>query len=173
MGDIALIFHHALSSWVFYLFAVLAVGWSLVVVTSRNVFHSALALTGVLCVVGGLYALLGADFLAASQILIYVGGIMVIMLFVVMWSQRPANLLERQTNEQRLVGVLLALIVGAGLVLTVKGFSASAPSTTLVPTSAPLGRLLMGDMVLPFEVVSLVLLAALVGAVLFSQDYKK
>lgn len=166
-----MIFHHSLASIVFYGLSVLAIGWAVVVVTSRNVFHSALALTGVLAAAAGLYVLLGADFLAAGQVLIYVGGIMIIMLFVIMLSQQSAAVMQRQSNEQWLVGLLLAAIVGAGLVLTFRQYyRESPPMQAMIPTSAPLGRLLMGGMVLPFEVVSLVLLAALVGAVLFAQD---
>ena len=80
--------------------SVLLIGLSLIVVSARSVFRSAIALTGALGVVAGIFALLGADFVAASQLLIYVGGIMIIMLFVIMLSQRPAAMMERQTNDQ-------------------------------------------------------------------------
>src|SRR5476649_775393 len=96
---------------IFGLLAVLLIGLSITVVTSRSVFRGAIALTAALGVVAGLFALLGADFVAASQLLIYVGGIMIIMLFVIMLSQRPAAQLDRQSNDQWLWGALFALAV--------------------------------------------------------------
>src|ERR1041385_7569757 len=84
---------------------------SLVVVTSKSVFRGAIALTAALGVVAGLFALLGADFVAASQLLIYVGGIMIIMLFVIMLSQHPLAELDRQTNDQWLWGALFSMAV--------------------------------------------------------------
>jgi len=163
-----------LPSIIFYTFSVLAIGMAIVVVTSRNVFHSAMALTGTLGVVAGFFALLGADFLAASQVLIYVGGIMIIMLFVVMLSQQPFDALQRQTNTQWLYGILFAAAVAASLIRSFRDVyrGVAAVATDTVPTSAPIGRLLLGDMLVPFEAVSLVLLAALVGAVVFGQDRK-
>ena len=163
-----------LSSIVFYALAAVAVGSALWVVTARNVFHSALALTVTLSAVAALFALMGADFLAASQILVYVGGVMIIMLFVVMLSQQPLDALRRQTNEQWLWGALFAIAVACALILhfgeAYKSITEAAP---LAPTSAAIGKLLLGDMVIPFEAVSLVLLAALVGAVLFGSDPMK
>src|SRR6202142_1473225 len=102
---------------IFGLLAALLIGLSLIVVTARSVFRSAIALTGALGVVAGLFALLGADFVAASQLLIYVGGIMIIMLFVIMLSQRSAEKRENQSNEQWLWAALFALAVACGLLV--------------------------------------------------------
>jgi len=148
--------------------AALLIGLSIVVVTCRSVFRGAIALTAALGVVAGIFALLGADFVAASQLLIYVGGIMIIMLFVIMFSQRPQDHLDRQTNEQWVWGALLSLVIICGLIFQFRAiyrgvFATVAPAAT----TAGIGRLLLGDMVIPFEAVSLVLLAALVGAVYF------
>src|ERR1019366_6868284 len=107
---------------IFGVMAVLLIALSIVVVTARSVFRGAIALTAALGVVAGLFALLGADFVAASQLLIYVGGIMIIMLFVIMLSQRPAAMMERQTNEQWLWGGLFALAVVCGLILQFRAF---------------------------------------------------
>lgn len=163
----------AISSIVFYAFSALAIGAALIVVTSRNVFHSAMALTGALAVVAGFFALLSADFLAASQVLIYVGGIMIIMLFVVMFSQQPLDALMSQTNNQWLWGILFGSAVAAALVRSFRdAYAAYGGTSGMAPTSTALGRLLLTDMIVPFEAVSLVLLAALVGAVIFAQDRK-
>ena len=159
---------------IFALLSALLIGLSLVVVSARSVFRSAIALTAVLGVVAGVFALLGADFVAASQLLIYVGGIMIIMLFVIMLSQRPAAMLERQTNEQWLWGGLFALAVVCGLILQFRAFYRGVFATVApTPTSAAIGQLLLGDMIVPFEAISLVLLAALVGAVYFGLGYEE
>lgn len=163
----------ALSTLVFYAVSTLLVIAAIGVVTLRSIFHSAMALIAALSLVAGLFVLLGADFLGAGQILVYVGGIMVIMLFVIMLSQQPLDRLQRQINKQWVSALMCAAIVGMSLI---QGFSAfqAIPigKAEPLPTSLPIGRLLLGGMVLPFEVVSLVLVAALVGAVLFAQDTK-
>ncbi len=159
---------------VFALMALALIGLSVVVVTSKSVFHSAIALTGALSVVAGLYALLGADFVAASQLLIYVGGIMIIMLFVIMLSQRPVAELERQANEQWPLALLFAAVVAGGLLLPFRAAYRDVVQTSSpLPTTALIGKLLLGEMLVPFEVVSLVLLAALIGAIYFCQEKEK
>jgi NADH:ubiquinone oxidoreductase subunit 6 (subunit J) len=160
--------------FVFGLLSVILIGLSLIVVTSRSVFRGAIALTGALGMVAGLFALLGADFVAASQLLIYVGGIMIIMLFVIMLSQQPANEIDRQSNEQWIMAGLFALAVACGLFVQFRAAYSGVLSTTVpTPTTASIGRMLLGEMLVPFEAVSLVLLAALVGAVYFGQDKEK
>src|ERR1700690_4258088 len=102
---------------IFGFMAVILIGFSIVVVTSRSVFRSAISLTAARGVVGGLFALLGADFVAASQLLIYVGGIMIIMLFVIMLSQKPLDHLDRQTNDQWVWGALFSLAIVCALMM--------------------------------------------------------
>lgn len=156
---------------IFALFAVLLIGLSIMVVTAKSVFRSAIALTAALGVVAGIFALLGADFVAASQLLVYVGGIMIIMLFVIMFSQKPMAKLDRQTNEQWPIALLFSLAIASGLAIKLRTTFHNAVTTTdALPTSNAIGKLLLNEMVVPFEVVSLVLLAALVGAVYFGQE---
>lgn len=159
-----------LAAVVFYAFSALAIGLALVTVLAKNIFRSALALTGTLSAIAGFFILVGADFLAASQVLVYVGGIMIILLFVVMLSQQPLEKLSRQTNAQWLLGALVAVTILAALGVRLQhSFSGVTASSEFQPTTAALGRLILLDWAVPFEVISLVLLAALVGAVLFSQ----
>lgn len=159
------------SSICFYLFASLMVLLAIIAVTARNIFHSAIALTGSLSVVACLFALLGADFLAATQLLLYVGGIMIIMLFVIMFSQHPFGMPKPQTNEQWLWGAALALTMAGVLIVTFKNaFAGVSPGVSMTPTTASIGRLLLSEFLIPFEAVSLVLLAALIGAVLFTHQ---
>jgi len=156
---------------VFYGFSAALIVAAIGVVTVKNIFYSAVSLVAALTVVAGIFILFGADFLAAAQVLVYVGGIMIIMLFVVMLSQQPRDQLQRQTNDQWVAGLLFSLTIAISLVRAFRVFVTQEPSLAeMMPTSAKLGSLLLGDMLLPFEVVSLILLAALVGAVLFAQD---
>ncbi len=160
--------------FIFGLFAVLLIGLSLIVVTSRSVFRSAIALTAALSVVAGLFALMGADFVAAGQLLIYVGGIMIIMLFVIMLSQRSLSSLDSQSNEQWVISGVFSLAVACGLIIQfLRAFKGIYPTVEALPTTAPIGRLLLGVMVVPFEAISLILLAALVGAVYFGQNKER
>jgi NADH-quinone oxidoreductase subunit J len=154
---------------VFALLALLTLVPAVLTVTVKNVFHAALYLVLSLTGVAGFFAMLGADFLFVVQVLVYAGGITVLLLFVVLLSGSPKDWAIRQMNEQWLG----ALLVSAVFVSLLSGLFRLLPEPSAPPaaepTSASLGILLLRDMVLPFEAVSLVLLAALVGAVLFSQ----
>ena len=159
---------------IFGVLAALLIGLSIIVVSCRSIFRGAIALTAALGVVAGLYAFMGADFVAAGQLLIYVGGIMIIMLFVVMLSQRPRDHRDPQTNDQWLWGALFSLAVVCALIVQFRAvYRLVYESVQPTPTTASVGRLLLGDMVVPFEAVSLVLLAALVGAVYFGLPRKE
>lgn len=159
------------SQLVFYGLSALIIGFSIVVVTTRHLFRGALALTFVLALIGGLFALLGADFLAAAQWLIYVGGIMVLVLFVVMYVQSPDAFRQPQTGPRWLGGLLLSGALATLLIRLIVTTRWPDPvSSELLPTTARMGRLLLGDWLVPFEVVSLVLLAALVGAAVWGLE---
>ncbi len=154
---------------VFYLIAVLLVISAVMVVTQRVLFVSALYLASALSLVGALFALLGADFLFAVQILLYVGGIIVIIAFAVMLSSGQEMKSEPQVNHQWIPSIFLVLGLLLLILVSIKKYSFGAFNAFSAPTTASIGRLLLGDMLLPFEIVSLVLFAALVGAVLFSR----
>lgn len=154
---------------VFYLLATLTVGSAVGVVVTTNVVHSALALMGTLLGVASLFVLLHADFLGVVQLLVYVGGILVLTLFAVMLTSRAD---VRVSN--RSVGRAPALLVTAlllGLLVVVAGQTpwlvtdAPPPETTVYA----LGNAFLGPYVLPFEVASIVLLVALIGAVVVSR----
>ena len=151
-------------AFVFWLFAALTVGSAAVVVLSRTLIYSAFALLFTFFGVAGLYVLLGADFLAATQLLIYVGGILVLLLFGVMLTHKIYDLDLRTETTQLASG----LIVAAGLfvILAATGLRTqwmSVPRTP-APTTAEIGRLFLGQYLLPFEAASVLLLVALLGA---------
>jgi NADH-quinone oxidoreductase subunit J len=149
---------------VFWIFATLTVGSAAVVVLSRTLIYSAFALLVTFFGVAGLYVLLGADFLAATQLLIYVGGILVLLLFGVMLTHKIYDLDLRTETTQLASG----LIVAAGLlvVLTALALRAEWPGVARppAPTTSGIGRLFLGDYLLPFEAASVLLLVALMGA---------
>lgn len=165
-----------LSCVLFTAFSALAVLAALGVVLLRNVVHSAVLLGFCLSMVGGLYALLGADFLFAAQILIYVGAIAVIFLFVVLLAGRRAELVQTPFNEILGAGALAGFLIFAllaGIALQVKGalniLQTSAGGATAGPTTAPIGSLLLGPYAVAMEILGLVLLVALIGATLLAK----
>ncbi len=153
----------------FYILSAVAVFSAIMVVTQRNLFTCALYLAAALSMVGGIFVLLGADFLAGVQILLYVGGILVIIVFAVMFSNVEETKTHPQVNEQWIPALIGCLGI---LTILLIGFKKSAfveQAGAHLPTTEPIAKILLNDMILPFEVVSLVLLASLVGAVLFSK----
>ena len=159
-----------ISTAVFYLVAIITVGSAAMVAFSRNIIYSAFSLLGAFGGVAGIYVFLGADFVAAVQLLIYVGGILVLVLFAVMLTHRITDV--QITN--RAAGRLLALIVTGVflylLVETIRGTSwAKAKELVYKATTGTIGDLFLESYLLPFELASLVLLAALIGAVVISR----
>jgi len=152
----------------FYAFAGLIIIGALLSISLKNIFHSALWLIAVLCGVAALFALLGADFLAVAQILTYVGGIMVILLFVIMLSNQVARL-PYQWNEQWIPALFISVALGATLYVTFQGAAFGSKAGVSQPTTESIGKLLLTDFLVPFELISIVLLAALIGALYFSQ----
>jgi NADH-quinone oxidoreductase subunit J len=154
----------------FFALAFLIIASSIFVVSSKNIFHSAIFLVLALFGVAGIFVLLNAPFLAAAQVLIYVGAVSMLMIFAVMLTARIADQTVRHTNEQ--VGT--GLIVSAGLLAVILYSLWKTPfevSSGVVAEGAgmTLGQLLLTKYVLPFEIVSVLLLAALIGAVVIAK----
>lgn len=157
-----------MEAFIFYTLAAITVLPALFVVTVRSVFHSALWLIVSLLGVGGMYAMLAADFLFAVQLLVYAGGIMVILIFVVLLSGKPSDWAGVQVNNKALGGALFSVFFVVVMLTALWDWSINKVASTPELTTGRLGELFMGEMVLPLEVVSLVLVAALVGAIIFS-----
>lgn len=154
--------------WIFAVLGVAGMVAALRLVTSKNVVHAALYLVGTLASVAGVYLLLAAEFLAWVQVLIYVGAIVVLLLFGLMLTRAPIGR-EALDNQQRGVAALVALGVAVGLgflIWEAFGDVRIEISTTRV---AGIGEQLFSRFVLPFEVVSFLLLAALVGAIMLAR----
>jgi|SRR5687768_10846655 NAD(P)H-quinone oxidoreductase subunit 6 len=159
-----------ISTAVFYLIAIITVGSAVVVAFSRNIIYSAFSLLGTFAGVAGLYVFLGADFVAAVQVLIYVGGILVLILFAVMLTHRITDVEITNRAVGRLPGLLVVGVFLALLVQTIRETSwVQVKELTHQPTTAKIGNLFLENYLLPFELASLVLLAAMIGAVVLSR----
>ena len=153
----------------FLIVAVLGSVAAVRMVTSNNVIHAALYLVVTLTSVGAAYLLLAAEFLAWVQILIYVGAIVVLLLFSLMLTKAPIGR-DTLDNQQRGLAALVGAGVLAGLIFLIQdSFGNKAPVSLQHATTAQLGASIFRGFVLPFEVVSVLLLAALVGAVVIAR----
>ncbi|MDX6768366.1 MAG: NADH-quinone oxidoreductase subunit J [Elusimicrobiota bacterium] len=157
---------------VFWSLAALTLGSALCVVLMRNTVHSSLFLGLSLAGVAGLYGSLGADFLFAAQIMVYVSGIAVLIMFAVMLLGRASDLHLRQVNDRWMAALLVCGVSAVGLCKVAASFRLAFATTPTKPGTHALGRLFLGEYLLPFELVSLVLLAALLGAVFFTHSEK-
>jgi NADH-quinone oxidoreductase subunit J len=159
------------SDLLFYLFAAGAVVSGAGVAFSRNILYSALALLGALLSTGALYVFLHAEYVAVSQLLVYVGGVLVLILFAVMLTSRIED--QKHTNPSQGVlpglGLLFGLIFLLGFIATKAPWKVVENAPAPVDTSRTLGNAFLGPYLLPFEVASLVLLATLIGAVVVAR----
>lgn len=155
---------------VFFALALMIIIGALLVVTAQNIFHSAIFLILALFGVAGIFVLLEAPFLAAAQVLIYVGAVAILMIFAVMLTARIADGGVKHTNEQ----VPTGLAVSAGLLAVILYSLWQTPIAQQATAPGPgsgkkLGELFLTKFVLPFEIVSVLLLAALIGAVIIAK----
>jgi NADH-quinone oxidoreductase subunit J len=161
----------------FYAFAVLVLGGAILTITRRNAVHSAISLIISLLGVAGLYLLQQAEFLFAVQIVLYVGGIMVLFLFVIMLVNLDHAAKERQFTRQWPVGLAAAGLAGAQIGWFVfKGKAAFAIATSAMPGASAgegnteeIARVLFSEYLLPFEIASVLLLVAVVGSVVMAK----
>ena len=141
------------------------------VVTSRNVVHAALWLVVALASIAGVYLLLAAPFVAFVQVIIYVGAIVVLILFGIMLTRAPVG---RRVLDNTLRARIGALVVGAGMFTMLTWFMADAwggkrIANRAATTTGALGIAIFRNYVLPFEAVSVLLLAALIGAIVLAR----
>jgi len=156
----------------FFLFAVVGVASAIMVVTNRNVVHAALFLLLTFFCVGATYVTLRAELLAAVQVLVYAGAIMVLFLFATLIINIPRSLNLRQWNRQSGVAVVIAALTGLWIIIaTSRAFGKlQPPSSDPLGTPRAVGKLLFSSYILPFEIASLVLLAAMVGAIYLARS---
>jgi NADH-quinone oxidoreductase subunit J len=163
----------------FIVLTIITLGSALVVVTHRNLFHAALALMVSFAGVAGFYITLDAGFLAAAQLLVYIGAISILIIFAIMMTRRLMQATELSFNSQRglsIFGALASFVILVVVIGSYWQFDAESSWASKTPVSdavlqgsvAELGRSFVSidAYVIPFELASILLLAALVGAVL-------
>jgi NADH-quinone oxidoreductase subunit J len=160
----------------FYVFALLTLGGGVLTITRRNAVHSAISLIVSLLGVAGLYLLQQAEFLFAVQIVLYVGGIMVLFLFVIMLVNLDQAAKERQFNRQWAVAMAATLAVAAELAYFLyKGKDGFHIAETGAAAASAVGNVeqvadsLFSEYLLPVEVASVLLLVAVVGSVVMAK----
>ena len=141
------------------------------VVVSPNLVHSAVSLLFTLFGVAGLYVFLFADFLAATQVVIYVGGILVLIIFGVMLTNKIDKPVIESVSSNKIIGVLISSFIFTILsIIVIQTKWPIIDTATSGPSTVELiGRLILGKYLLPFELISILLLAALVGAALLAR----
>lgn len=166
------------SDIIFYLLAAITLGSAVLSVTTRHLFRAAVYLLFSLIGVAGIYFWLSYEFIAAVQIVVYVGGIVVLIIFSIFLTQQSGEKLPQALMERKLFSALAVFCVLA-LVMTqllIHPFSGSG-ANTLEPSVANVGEALLdtevSGMALPFEIISILLLAALVGCIVIAMHKGK
>jgi NAD(P)H-quinone oxidoreductase subunit 6 len=154
----------------FYLLAALTIAGAAGVALSRNILYSSIGLLMALLGAGSLYVFLSADFVAVTQLLIYIGGVLVLILFAVMLTNRITEVNVSNSSFGLFGGALLFVSVAPVLlaVVALTPWPVTTPGA-LAPTTQAIGNAFLTKWLLPFEVASLVLLATLVGAVVIAR----
>jgi NADH-quinone oxidoreductase subunit J len=161
------------STIIFYLLAALTLGCGIMAVTTRQIFRAAIYLLFSLIGVAGIYFWLQYEFIAAVQVVVYVGGIVVLIIFSIFLTQQAGDQLPKQTLRRKLLSALAAVcgFLLTGVQIIQHSFS-SLTSGTLNPSMSNIGRILLstekGGYALPFEVISMLLLAAMVGCIVIA-----
>ena len=168
-----------LDSVIFYFFAGVAILSAALMVTRRNAVHCAVLLVTTLLATAGIFLQLRAEFLFVTQIILYVGGIMVLFIFVIMLVRLDVALHHIRFRFQRWVALFVALALGVEITVVLlfarrlpgQGLLIPAPASPdkLPPNSEELARSLFSSYLLPFEIASVLLLVAMVGAVVMAK----
>jgi NADH:ubiquinone oxidoreductase subunit 6 (subunit J) len=158
--------------WADVLFVILAavmIGSGLLVVTMRDIIRCGLAMIVCFAALAGLYALLGAPFVAAAQVLVYMGAISVLILFAIMLTQTKAAPIRLVFQTQAVPAAIAALVLALVIAVAVTATDWGAVAERLHTATDSVARLLFDEYVLAFEVVSVLLLAAVVGGVFLAK----
>ena len=155
----------------FFILATIGIFSALVVVTGKNMFHNVLFFGLFLLSTAGLYLILGGDFLAMAQIFGYVGGIVVLILFAIMLTQRITESEVEVTFKKGIAPFIITLLfLGTIFYIFKRTVFPVSPEVTQGFSTPAIGKLLLSSHVIPFEVAALVLLAAIVGALAIVQE---
>jgi NADH-quinone oxidoreductase subunit J len=162
-----------LNLFLFYFFAALAIVSAILMVTRRNIVHSAVFLITTLLATAGIFLQLQAEFPFVVQIILYVGGIMVLFVFVIMLVNLDVTLRLIQFNRQRYVSVLFALVLAIQFAIAFwvgrGGLNLRRPLDMPPHNTEAFGEALFARYMLPFEIASILLLVAMIGAVVMAK----
>jgi len=159
-----------LTELVFVVLAVVATGSALLAMTSHQLVHSALWLVVTLGAVAGCFVLMTAEFVAWVQVLVYVGSVVVLVIFALMLTRQTGGTTAEVTGN-RWTAAVLGVVAAVGLGATmIAGFHGQRIEGRRIGTAGSIGDAIFNDWVLPFEILSGVLLAALVGAIVISRS---
>lgn len=159
----------------FYLFAATAIALALAVVVSRQLLRAAVYLMGVLLTSAAFYVMLGSEFLAGIQVLVYVGGVTVVIAFAVMLTQSTQLQSDKPTWWRKIVALLsaAAFALAGSWALRASSFGPASDSPVVADSTRSIGLALLdsgaGGYVLPFEIVSVLLLAAVIGSLVVAR----
>jgi len=159
-----------LGTFLFFGIALLTIASALMVVTSPNLVHSAVSLLFTLFSIAAIYVFLYADFIAATQVVVYVGGILVLIIFGVMLTNKIDDATIKSPTHNRIPGIISCLVVlyiQFTVILNTEWYRGE--EIVRESTIKDIGNLLLTKYLLPFEVVSILLLAALIGAAMLSR----
>lgn len=157
-----------------YVFICASFGSVSIIILNRNVFYAALALLVCLLSLAGIYALLSAEFLAVTQLLIYAGGVMVLIIFGIMLTNRISGKPLYVTSQNWIPGILISLSLCATIIYSyTPGGTESVLSGAKETLLQQIGKELMSTYVAPFELGGILLLVCLVGAALTASSFKK
>ena len=150
---------------IFYLFAAVTLISAFFVVTTRNIVHSAFFLLFTFFGVAGIYVLLGADFVAIVQLIVYVGGILILLIFGVMLTNKITNV-QIKTGTMQMLPAAIGVGLFAGLLLStvVNTNWKIIPKNVPLPDAGTIGTVLLQEYVVVFELLGIILLIALLGA---------
>ena len=156
---------------IFYFFAVITIVSGAIVVFSRNIVYSAFSLLFTFFGVTGIYVLLNADFLAVTQLLVYVGGILVLLLFGVMLTNKVISVDIKTGTMQTLPASLIVAMLAGSLcgIFYITDWKITPGLTETPSTTEMLGNMFLTTYLLPFEIASVVLLVALFGAAMIAR----
>lgn len=161
----------SLTEVIFLLFAAVAVGSAMLAMTSHQLVHSALWLVVTLGAIAGCFVLMTAEFVAWVQVLVYVGSIVVLVIFALMMTRQPSGKTSAEVTGNRWIAGLLGAAAAGGLGATVvAGFHGQRIEGRRIGTAESIGDALFHEWVLAFEILSVVLLAALIGAIVISRS---
>ena len=153
----------------FLILSAVLVGSGLLVVTLRDIIRCGLAMMVCFSALAGLYALVGAPLVAAAQVLVYIGAISVLVLFAIMLTQTKAAPARLVFQTQALPAAIAAAVLGLLIALTVGATNWNAVAAPIRTGTAILARVLFDQFVLPFEIVSVLLLAAVIGGIFLAK----